>query len=165
MRPNSRLTILLLMFLAIASAYGQRTELKKAKEYLVEEEYYRALEYYQLASSKGATLNTQAKLEMARCYFHLKNITQALGLYEELKDHLEVEDMVNFASCWQQSNGPELAIEWYNKAIKEGANPIDMNDLIKSCQWAMDNDAFDADVRVNPCQSVNWRSIIRNSVL
>jgi tetratricopeptide (TPR) repeat protein/5-hydroxyisourate hydrolase-like protein (transthyretin family) len=138
------------MFLAIASAYGQRTELKKAKEYLVEEEYYRALEYYQLASSKGATLNTQAKLEMARCYFHLKNITQALGLYEELKDHLEVEDMVNFASCWQQSNGPELAIEWYNKAIDKGANPVDMNNLIKSCQWAMDNDAFDADVRVNP---------------
>ena len=150
MKPNSRLTLLLLMLLAISSVYGQRSELKKAQEYLANEEYYRALEYYDAAEEKGAQFNTQTKIEIARCYFYQKNQNEALTRYDELQDHLTGEDIVNFAICWHRGNGYDLAIEWYNKAKKQGANPIDMDNLIKSCEWAKENGDYNPDVVVNP---------------
>ncbi len=150
MKPNSRISLLLFLLLFVVTANGQRSELKNAKEFLANEEYYRALEYYSLASEKGAQFNTQTKIEMARCYFHLKNVTEALGRYDELQEHLTGDDVVNFASCWHQEGGFELAIEWYEKAKTMGANPLDMNALIKACEWAMENGAFNRDVVVNP---------------
>jgi len=138
------------MLLSITSMYGQRAELKKAKEYLANEEYYRALEYYRMAGDKGADNDTQMKIEMARCFFHLKDVTEAFNRYVELEGDLKGEDVVNYASCWHQEGGFELAIEWYEKAKKEGENPLDMNALIKSCEWAMENGTSNTDVVVNP---------------
>ncbi|MBS2213787.1 PD40 domain-containing protein [Carboxylicivirga mesophila] len=150
MKPNSRISLLLLMLLFVASAFAQRSELKKAQEFLANEEYYRALEYYTLAGEKGAQFNTQVKIEIARCYFNQKNVTEALNRYDEVQDNLTGQDIVNFASCWHQEGGFELAIEWYEKAKSQGANPIDMDDLIKACKWAMENGSFNRDVVVNP---------------
>ncbi|WP_439184621.1 OmpA family protein [Carboxylicivirga taeanensis] len=150
MKPNSRISFLLLMLLFVTVANGQRSELRKAQEFLANEEYFRALEYYNEASERGAQLNTQTKIEMARCYFNLKNVTEALTRYDELQEHLTGVDIVNFASCWHQEGGYDLAIEWYEKAKKHGANPLDMNELIKSCKWANENGAFNRDVVVNP---------------
>jgi tetratricopeptide (TPR) repeat protein/5-hydroxyisourate hydrolase-like protein (transthyretin family) len=150
MKPNSRISLLLLLLLFVAAANGQRTELKNAQEFLANEEYYRALESYRLAGEKGAQYNTQTKIEMARCYFHLKNVTEALQRYDELQESLTGEDVINFASCWHQEGGFEIAIEWYEKAKKQGANPLDMNALIKACEWAKENGAYNRDVVVNP---------------
>ncbi len=138
------------MLLSVTSAYGQRSDLKKAKQYLINEEYYRALEYYRLAGERGANYDTQTKIEMARCFFHLKDVTEAFNRYVELQDKLQGEDVLNYASCWHQEGGFELAIEWYEKAKKEGSNPLDMNALIKACEWAMENGDFDPEVVVNP---------------
>ncbi len=150
MKPNSRILLLLTLLMFGALANGQRNELKKAQEFLDNEEYYRALEYYNLASTKGAKFNTQTKINIARCYFNQKNLTEALTRYDELQEHLTGQDIINFASCWHQEGGFEIAIEWYEKAKTQGANPLDMNELIKACRWAMENGAFNRDVVVNP---------------
>jgi len=150
MKPNSRILILFIMLLSLTTAFGQRNELKKAKEYLANEEYYRALEYFRLAGERGANYDTQTKIEMARCFFHLKDVTEAFNRYVELENELKGEDVVNYASCWHQEGGFELAIEWYEKAKKEGVNPLDMNVLIKACRWAMDNGDYNPEVVVNP---------------
>ena len=150
MKPTSQLILLLLLLLSATSVFGQRSELKKAKEYLANEEYYLALEYYRLAGDRGANYDTQTKIEMARCFYHQKNVTEAFNRYVELEDDLKGEDVVNYASCWHQEGGLELAIEWYEKAKKEGVNPLDMNELIKSCRWAMENGDYNPDVVVNP---------------
>ncbi|WP_430810055.1 MULTISPECIES: OmpA family protein [unclassified Carboxylicivirga] len=150
MKPNSRILFLFLMLLAVLSAQAQRSELRKAQQFLANEEYYRALEYYNMAAEKGAEFDTQTKIEIARCYFHQKNQNEALSRYEALQDDLKGEDIVNFAVCWHQAGGFDLAIEWYTKAKQEGANPIDMDNLIKSCEWAKENGGFNPDVVVNP---------------
>lgn len=150
MKPNSQILFFLLMLLCVSSAYGQRSELKKAKDFLANEEYYRALEYYNAAGDKGAEFDTATKLEMARCYFYLKDIQEALGRYEPLEADLTGEDMRNYASCWHQEGGFEIAITWYEKAKQNGVNPVDMNDLINACEWAMQNGDFNREVVVNP---------------
>ncbi|TRX70332.1 OmpA family protein [Carboxylicivirga sp. M1479] len=150
MKPNSRILMLLLLLMTVATAFAQRNELKRAQEFLANEEYYRALEYYNLAREKGAEYNTQTKIEIARCYFYQKNVTEAFSRYVELEDQLTGEDIINYASCWQQEGGFELAIEWYEKAKKHGANPIDMDKLIEACEWAGENGDFNTEVVVNP---------------
>ncbi len=139
------------MLLSFTSAFTQRNELKKAQEFLANEEYFRALEYYDLAKEKGAQFNTQVKLEIARCHYGLKDIQSAFDTYIELQDALEGIDIVNYASCWHMQGGFDVAIEWYEKAKKvEGVNPIDMNKLIEACRWAEKNGRLDTTVVVNP---------------
>ncbi|WP_430814848.1 OmpA family protein [Carboxylicivirga sp. RSCT41] len=151
MKPNSRITLLFLLLLSLTPAFAQRNELKKAQEFLENEEYFRALEYYNIAEEKGAQFNTQTKLEIARCHYGLKDVQSAFDAYIELEDALEGIDILNYASCWHMQGGFDLAIEWYEKAKKvEGVNPIDMNKLIESCEWAMKNGRLDTTVVVNP---------------
>ena len=154
MKPNSHILFLLILMLGCTSVFAQRSEMKKAQEFLANEEYYRALEYYNAAIEKGAQLNTKAQIEIARCYFGLKNITEALGRYDELQEHLEGQDIVNFASCWHMEGGFDEAIKWYELAQKKGANAIDMDKLIKACEWAKQNSDFNFDVFVNPASSL-----------
>ncbi|MBK3516357.1 OmpA family protein [Carboxylicivirga marina] len=151
MKPNSRISLLLFMLMAFASAFAQRSELKKAQEFLANEEYFMALEYYNQAEERGAVFNTQTKLEIARCYFGLKDIQAAFDSYAELEQQLTSIDVVNYAACWHMQGGFDVAIEWYEKAKKvQGVNPIDMNKLIKACEWAMENGRLDPAVVVNP---------------
>ncbi|WP_289053450.1 OmpA family protein [Carboxylicivirga marina] len=152
MKPNSRISLLLFMLMAFASAFAQRSELKKAQEFLANEEYFMALEYYNQAEERGAVFNTQTKLEIARCHFNLKDATSAVNIYAEHEENLKGIDMVNYASCWHQDGGFELAIEWYEKAKKEeGVNAVDMTKLIEACEWAIENRSNrDTTVVVNP---------------
>ncbi|MCG8582833.1 MAG: OmpA family protein [Bacteroidales bacterium] len=151
MKPNSRISLLLLLLLTCASAFAQRSELKKAQEFLENEEYFRALEYFEAAEERGAQFNTKTKLEVARCYFNMKDITEAINRYSELEDNLTGIDVVNYASCWHQEGGFDLAIEWYEKAKRQpGVNAVDMTALIQACEWAKQNGRLDTSVVVNP---------------
>ncbi len=150
MKPSSLILFLLIAFGSSTTVLAQRSELKKAKDFLANEEYYKALEYYDLAKDKGATFNVETQIEIARCYYLLKDIQTAFNKYIELEDNLSGIDVVYYASCWHMESGYETAIEWYTKAKKEGQNPLDMNILIKACEWARDNSDYDPNVVVIP---------------
>ncbi|WP_430820983.1 OmpA family protein [Carboxylicivirga caseinilyticus] len=150
MIPNIKTSVLLGLMLLAQMVSAQRTELKRADNLYENQDYYQALEYFNAAVEKGDN-STETKLKIARCYFNLKDIQTAFDMYLGMESDITNEvDMVNYASCYQQQGGYEVAIEWYNKAKKAGANPLGMDELIKACNWANENMVFNQDVRVNP---------------
>ncbi|MCU4176123.1 OmpA family protein [Carboxylicivirga sp. N1Y90] len=154
MKPNYKIHLLLLLLTIGQFTVAQRSEIKKAQNQYENQDYFQALEYYKIAVEKGAD-DLDTKLHMARCYFNLKDIQTAFDMYLGLEDKLRNEvDIRNYAACWQQQGGFDVAIEWYEKAIKAEANPLDMKELIKACKWARENGAFDQSVLVNPASSL-----------
>ena len=109
-----------------------------------------ALEYYNKAIEKEAELTNEDKINIARCHYHLNDITTAFSSYVELESELKGEDVFYYASCWHQEGGFEIAISWYEKAKEEGANPLQVKELIKACNWALENQVMDPTVLVNP---------------
>lgn len=154
MIPNFKTILLLAMVLLAQMANAQRTELKRARNLYENQDYFQALEYFNAAVEKGDD-SLDTRLKIARCHFKLKDIQTAfdmyLGMESDLKDE---EDIRNYASCYHQQGGFDIAIEWYKKAKEEGANPLDMNEMIKACEWAKENTALNQDVRVNPEQEL-----------
>ncbi|MCQ2228770.1 MAG: OmpA family protein [Bacteroidales bacterium] len=72
-------------------------------------------------------------------------------VYLEMENNLTGEDVFLYASCLHLNGSYEDAITWYNRAKKEGANPLMVNNLIEHCKWANENDRNDNSLRVNPC--------------
>nr|WP_319398091.1 OmpA family protein [uncultured Carboxylicivirga sp.] len=150
MIPNLKLSALVGLMLIAQLVSAQRTELRRAENLYENQDYYQALEYFNAAVEKGDE-STDTQLKIARCHFNLKDIQTAFDMYVGMESDLtNEEDLKNYASCYQQMGGYEIAIEWYNKAKSAGANPLDIKELVKACQWANDNQQYNQDVRVNP---------------
>ncbi len=151
MIPNYKTSFLFLLLIAFSQlAMAQRTELKRAQNLYENQDYFQSLEYLNAAVEKGAD-DKSTRLLIARCNFNLKDIQTAFDIYGGMENDLkDAVDIRNYASCLQQQGGFDLAIEWYEKAKREGANPLDMNEMIKACEWARENMAYDQSVLVNP---------------
>lgn len=139
-----------MLLVSFNSITAQKKELKNANNYLEKGEYYLALENFLTAQEEGAEFGLDERTKLARCYYYLNDVDKAFELFAELENDLSGHDIFLYASVQHKFGFYEGAIEWYEKAKKEGENPIQINELIKSCRWATENDQTNLDIRVNP---------------
>ena len=151
MKSKSYLFLLILLLGSNSFLYAQKGEIKKGDNYFKEGEYYRALESYNSAKEKGAEFSVDIQKKIAYCYYYLNDIDKAFEAFSSLESKLEPKDYFIYASTIHKFGFYQGAIEWYEKAKKEGgANPIQVNELIKSCKWAEQNSQLRDDIRVTP---------------
>ena len=142
---------LIILFLSWGNMlHAQKSEINKGNKYFKQEEYFRALENYNIAKEKGAKFSVDILKKIAYCYYYQNDIDKAFEAFMALELQLKPEDYFIYASTIHKFGFYQGAIEWYNKAKKEGgANPIQVNELIKSCKWAEANSQL-SDFRVTP---------------
>ncbi len=144
----------MLLCLSALNVNGQSKSVSKGDNYFKKAEYYQALQSYLEAQNDGEKLSGDVLVKVGKCYFELNNIERALTTLIEVEDNLTTqEDFMVYAQVYQRSGlyakEDRGAIFWYEKALKAGANPVKVNELIKSCEWAaahIENEPY----RVNP---------------
>jgi outer membrane protein OmpA-like peptidoglycan-associated protein len=143
------IVISFVLIISLQTLNAQSKLIKKGDSFYKKGEYYRALESYNLAKDAGDEFGIDTKKRLANCYFHLNDIQNAFETFIEIQDNLSGEDLLSYAMVNHKFGAYDLAIEWYEKAKEEGANPVKINELIASCKWARENDIF-VEYRVNP---------------
>lgn len=140
------LIVLLCTVLGGSDSFSQKKELKKARIFYDEEEFYLALDMYSQAEALGATLSLEDKLIQARCYYLINDVTKSWEMYTELSLNLTGDDVFYYASSQHQNGAYEDAISWYEKAklqqLTISINSYQINELIRSCKWALNNQTF-----------------------
>ena len=150
MKYTLSITLLLLSVLVSNQAYSQKKELKNARAFYDEGEYYQCVDLYAQAKELGAVLGLEDQKNIARSYYYLNDIYHAFDSFSALENNLSGEDVFLYASTLHQFELYEEAIKWYEKSKMQGANSLHVNDLIASCKWALNNQTY-VDYRVNPC--------------
>ncbi len=134
-----------IFFISIVTVQAQSRDEKKGNNYFKKGEWYLAMEEYLEAIENGEQLSDDGKKNLGYCYYQRNNMEKAYEFYSELEDKLSGEDILTYAKVlhkfglYGEDGG---AIEWYRKALKSGANPIEVNALIQSCVWAEKNQTF-----------------------
>ncbi|MFW6389377.1 MAG: OmpA family protein, partial [Marinilabiliaceae bacterium] len=91
------------------------------------------------------------------CHYHLNEIDESFEMYQDLEEHLEGEDFFNYASASHKFGFYEGAIELYEECIeKDIGNPAQIKELIRSCEWAIENRSFQTDYRANPSDLLTY---------
>ncbi len=145
----------LLFCLSAQLLQAQSKYIKKGDSYFKKAEYYRALTAYQDAQNDGETLSLDTRKKMANCYFELNNVDKAYEFFAEMEDKLSGNDVFTYATVLHKigfygEEGEESgAIYWYQRAAKQGADPIKVNDAINACKWAGEHLDY-VDYLVNP---------------
>ncbi|PZX13070.1 WD40 repeat protein [Breznakibacter xylanolyticus] len=143
------------LFLVPLLMGAQKSELKKAEGFYKNGEYFKALENYNASQKLGETFDLETRKKVARCYYYLNNIDKAFETFTELADDLSGNDVLLYAITAHKVGFYEGAIELFEKAKIEGANPVQVNEMIKSCQWALENSDF-LPVLVNPTTAMTF---------
>jgi outer membrane protein OmpA-like peptidoglycan-associated protein/tetratricopeptide (TPR) repeat protein len=138
------------------NVWAQKGDLKKADSFIQKGEFFKALEVYKLAENSGVKFDLETKKKVARCYYELNNVDKAFELYTDIADYLTGNDVFLYASTTHRFGFYEGAIELYEQALKNGENPVLVNELIKGCQWAMENEILVPNVLVNPSTMVSF---------
>jgi len=128
-----------------------KKSLKNANSFYEDEDYYNACISYKSAKDLGASFDLDTQKKYARSLYYSHNIDDSWMMFMELENNLTGEDVFIYANCQHLEGAYEEAITWYNKAKKEGSNPLMINNLIEHCKWASNNDRNDLSLRVNPC--------------
>ncbi|MCW3804870.1 OmpA family protein [Plebeiibacterium marinum] len=144
----------IIISLGVQSTFAQSKLVNKGNSYYKKAEYYQALQVYLEAQNDGEKLSSDVQIKMGKCYFELNNIERALTTLIEVEDKLSTqEDFLIYAKVYHRSGlyakEDRGAVFWYEKALKAGANPVQVNELIQSCNWAAahtDQEPY----RVNP---------------
>ncbi|MGV8826763.1 MAG: OmpA family protein [Breznakibacter sp.] len=147
-----RLKVLVICILCITSTlagWSQKKELKKAVSFFDRGEYFLSLDFYKQAQDKGAVLDASDRKRIAQCYYFLNDIDKAFTSFSEIESQLTGNDVFLYASTIHKFGFYEGAIEWYEKSKAQGANPMQVSELINSCKWALENQDL-VDYRVNP---------------
>lgn len=136
-----------------AEAFAQKKELKKARNFYEEEEWFLALDMYSQAEELGATLTLEDRLIQARCYYNINDVSKAWELYTELSNNLTGDDVYYYAKAQQQNGAYEDAISWFEKSklqqMSIGVNSYQINEGIRSCKWALNNQTY-GPLKCNP---------------
>lgn len=139
------------------AALGQRKEIRKAKAAFDDEDWYHCTVYYNDAVSLGATLGLDDRKKIARALFELNQVSKAYEIYSTIEENLTGEDIYFYAKTLHRFGLHADAIEWYDKAKKAGAvggKVMQVNDMIASCRWAIQNEFSTVKgVLVNPDRS------------
>ncbi len=147
-----RLNLLFIFTMCVVgtlSGWSQNKELKKAVSYFDRGEYFLSLDFYKQAQDKAAVLDVNDRKRIARCYYYLNDIENAFSSFTEVENQLTGNDVFLYASTIHKFGFYEGAIDWYEKSKGQGANPMQVNELINSCRWALKNQDL-VNYRVNP---------------
>ncbi len=139
-----------ILFTCLQGTVAQSKSVKKGDGYYKKGEYYHALVSYNYARTEGEELDSNTKKKIANCYYQLNDIQNAFEYFASVQDDLSGDDVLTYAMVAHRFAAYDMAIEWYELAKKEGANAMKVNELIESCKWALANNEFDEDYRVNP---------------
>lgn len=149
MKPYHYLFTLLFIVLLPMKLSAQSMELKKANRFYDNGEYFLALENYTIAETNGLKPDLETRKRITRCHYYLNDIDKARELFADIEDKLEGHDIFLYASANHRFGFYEGAIEWYEKSKKAGENPVAIDELVKGCQWALENSQF-TNVVANP---------------
>ncbi|GAO27703.1 tetratricopeptide repeat protein [Geofilum rubicundum] len=144
-------SFLVFIFLVISVTAEGQGSLRRAQSQYERGEYYEALQYYQSLMENDFPLEVEDRIRVAHCYYELNNIDEAFSAFMELEDHLSGYDLYIYASATHRFGFYEGAIDLYQRARPQ--NPglqAQIDELIRSCEWALENDEFLTNVRVNP---------------
>jgi outer membrane protein OmpA-like peptidoglycan-associated protein/tetratricopeptide (TPR) repeat protein len=132
-------------------AWGQKSQLKKANAFYDKGEFYEALQLFNKAVELGAELDVPTKIKLGHCYYNLNNMDVAYEVFDELKDQLTGIDLFTYASTTHKIGFYSGAIDLYKKARPQMAGrQSQIDEMIKACEWAEQNDTFNPLVLVNP---------------
>src|SRR5688572_31345834 len=83
---------------------------------LQEKMYPEAAAQYQQILEKSYG-NTRAQLGLATCYYYLQKNSAAIIIYEQLQQHLSLDDQVRYIKCLIKENSVQQAINIYQQLI------------------------------------------------
>ncbi len=148
-------SLLVFIFLIISVSADGQGSLRRAQSQYERGEYFEALEYYKTLMENDYSFEVEDKIRIAHCYFELNNIDEAFSSFMEVEDHLSGYDLFTYASATHRFGFYEGAIDLYQRARPQNPSlQAQIDELIRSCEWAMENDEFLTNVRVNP-SSIN----------
>ena len=151
MKLNKFISILLLFSLTTVALWGQSRSVRRGNNFFEDGEWFKALELFEEARDAGEDLSIQTRIRMANCYFELNNIDDAFNLFMELEPHLKGQDLFTYAKTTHRIGFYQGAIDLYNRCLKEGiGNAAQIQELIRSCEFAEENQTFSTEVYVNP---------------
>ena len=151
------LSLSLFFFMIAVSVSGQSRDIRRGNTFYERGEYFKALEHYQEAEEEGGDIDVDTRIRMANCHYHLNEIDESFEMYQTLEEHLEGQDFFNYASATHRFGFYEGAIELYEECIDKGiGNPAQIRELIRSCEWAIENRAFQTDYRANPSDLLTY---------
>lgn len=157
MRLALHLLLLFTLLIAPMNLSGQST-LRRAISQFERGEYYEALQYYKSLMDNDYKFDVEDRIRIAHCYYQLNNIDEALNIFLELEEEghqLSGYDLFVYAAVVHRFAFYDGAIERYQRARPQ--NPglqSQIDELIASCEWALENDVYLTNVRVNP-SSIN----------
>jgi tetratricopeptide (TPR) repeat protein len=151
MKLNKFFSLLLLFSLVTVAVLGQSRQVRRGNSYFEDGEWFKALELFEEARDAGEDLSVQTRIRIAHCYFELNNIDDAFNLYMELEPQLKGQDLFTYAKTTHRIGFYQGAIDLYKRCLNEGiGNSAQIQELIRSCEFAIENDEFSTEVYVNP---------------
>jgi tetratricopeptide (TPR) repeat protein len=151
MKLNKFISILLLFILTSVTALGQSRDVRRGNSFFEDGEYFKALELFEEARNAGENLSVQTQIRIAHCYFELNNIDAAFNRFMELESSLKGQDLFIYAKATHRFGFYQGAIDLYNRCLDEGiGNAAQIQELIRSCEFAVENESFSTDFYVNP---------------
>ncbi|RCW30220.1 OmpA family protein [Marinilabilia salmonicolor] len=151
MKLNKVFSLLLLFILTSAIVQGQSREVRRGNSFYEDGEWFKALELFEEARDAGEDLSVQTQIRIANCYFELNNIDDAFNLFMELEPQLKGQDLFTYAKTTHRFGFYQGAIELYNRCLDQGiGNSAQIQELIRSCEFAIENEALRTDYYVNP---------------
>ncbi|WP_462317407.1 OmpA family protein [Marinilabilia sp.] len=157
MKPTNIISLILLFFLISNAVMGQSRQVRRGNNFFEDGEYFKALEMFEEARDAGEELSIQTQIRIANCYYELNNIDEAFELFMELESHLKGQDLFTYASATHGFGFYQGAIDLYNECLDKGiGNPAQIRELIRSCEWALENETFVTDYLVNPSELLTF---------
>jgi len=155
---KSKIFSLLVSFLMVSAALlGQSRDIRRGDLFYERGEYFKALEHYEEAEEQDADIDVNTRIRMANCHYHLNEIDQSFEMYQNLEDALEGQNLFYYASATHKFGFYEGAIELYEECIEKGiGNPAQIKELIRSCEWAIENRVFQTEFLVNPSDLLTY---------
>jgi hypothetical protein len=148
-------SLLVFIFLIISVTVVGQGSLRRAQSQYERGEYFEALEYYKTLIANDYAFEVEDKIRIAHSYYQLNNIDEAFAAFMDIEDHLSGYDLFIYASATHRFGFYEGAIDLYQRARPQNPSlQAQIDELIRSCEWAMENDEFLTNVRVNP-SSIN----------
>ena len=140
-----------------ATIFGQSRDIRRGDTFYERGDYFQALKHYNEAEDEGADIDTETRIKMANCHYYLNEIDQAFEMYQNLEEHLEGQDLFNYASATHKFSFYQGAIDLYQQCLDKGiGNPAQIKELIRSCEWAIENRTFQTDYRANPSDLLTY---------
>ncbi|WP_169312180.1 OmpA family protein [Anaerophaga thermohalophila] len=151
MKLKKIFSLIMLFILSVSMVLGQSRTIRRGDKFFENEEYFKALQYYNEAKSQGEELSVDVQRRIAHCYYYLNEIDRAYNAFDDLKGKLKPEDLVNYALSAHKNGFYQEAIDLYRKTRQYNVgNQAQIKKLMESCIWALEHNEYNPNYYVNP---------------